>query len=273
MMKSDTVNINVVGELEYITFPKLVKTGIVRHAFTTRTGGVSEGFCSSMNMSFNRGDKRENVIKNYETICGVLGIDTANLVFTKQTHTDNCVIVTADDRGKGFSKPGFEDVDGLVTDCKGVALVTQFADCTPLLFCDPVKGVIASAHSGWRGTVKRIGERAVGIMIRDYGSDPKDIVAAIGPCVGPCCYEVDVPVYSAFRDAGFDTSQIFAPKDNGRYMLDLRLANKLVLTSAGILPENIDIADICTSCNTDKMFSHRVSGNKRGNMAAIIELV
>ena len=271
-MKSDTVSINVAGDLEYITFPKLIATGMVRHAFTTRAGGASEGFFSSMNMSFNRGDERENVIKNYETICGVLGIDTANLVFTRQTHTDNCVIVTEKDRGKGFSKPGFEDVDGLVTNCNKVALVTQFADCTPLIFCDPEKRVIASVHSGWRGTVKRIGERAVGIMSRDFGSDPANIVAAIGPCIGSCCYEVDLPVFNAFSEAGFDTSLIFKPKDNGRFMLDLRLANKLVLMSAGILPQNLDVADICTCCNSDKMFSHRASGDKRGNMAAIIEL-
>ncbi|MBO4468672.1 MAG: peptidoglycan editing factor PgeF [Clostridia bacterium] len=271
-MNSKTLNIIRSGELIYFTFPKLEKTGMVRHCFTTRFGGVSKGCLSSMNMNFNRGDERENVIKNYEKICGAIGIDTANLVFTKQTHTDNCVIVTEKDRGKGFSKEGFSDVDGLVTDRKGVALVTQFADCTPLIFCDPVKGVIASVHSGWRGTVKRIGKRAVEIMANDFGCAVGDIIAAIGPCIGKCCYEVDDAVFDAFSVAGFDTDPIFTAKGNGHYMLDLTLANKHVIVSAGINPENIDVSDVCTCCNSDELFSHRASGGKRGTMAAIIEL-
>ena len=271
-MKSKSLNINASGELRYITFPKLEKTGILRHCFTTRFGGVSESCFSSMNMSFTRGDIKENVIKNYEIVCGAVGIDTSHLVFTKQTHTDNCIIVTEKDRGTGFSKPGFSDIDGLVTNRKGVALVTQFADCTPILFCDPKKGVIASVHSGWRGTVKRIGKRAVNIMHKNFGCEPKDIIAGIGPCIGKCCYEVDDPVFSAFSDAGFDMSLIFTPKSNGRYMLDMALANKSVLVSAGIDPNNIDVSDICTCCNSGEMFSHRASGERRGNMAAIIEL-
>lgn len=271
-MESKTVNINRLGEIVYITFPKLEKTGMLRHCFTTRLGGVSKGCFSSMNMSFSRGDSRENVKTNYERICGAVGISTANLVFTKQTHTDNCVIVTEQDRGRGFSKQGFEDVDGLITDRKGVALVTQFADCTPVILCDPVRSVIASVHSGWRGTVKQISAKAIGIMESRFGSERKDIIAAIGPCIGPCCYEVDDPVYSAFAAAGFDMPLIFKAKENGRYMLDLTLANKLILINAGIMPENIDASDICPCCNSDEMFSHRAQSDKRGNMAAIIEL-
>ena len=271
-MKSNTVIINGSKKFKYITFPKLSATGIVNHAFTTRLGGHSEGCFASMNMSFGRGDKPENVIKNYETICGAIGVDTANLVFTKQTHTDNCRIVTETDRGTGFSKPPFSDIDGLITDKRGVALVSQYADCTPLLFCDAKKRVIACAHSGWRGTVKRIGKKAVEMMVENFGCNPSDIIAAIGPNIGACCYEVDDLVFEAFRDAEFDTSEIFRPKENGKYMLDLRLANKIILNRAGILSENIDISDICTCCNSKEMFSHRAAGNKRGNMAAIIEL-
>lgn len=271
-MKSDTVTINCVGKLKYITFPKLSKTGLVNHCFTTRFGGCSEGFLSSMNMGFGRGDERKNVIKNYETICGEIGIDTANLVFSKQTHTDNCLIVTEKDRGTGFSKPPFSDIDGLITNRRGVALVTQYADCTPLLFCDTQKSVIACVHSGWRGTVRRIGKKAVDMMVENFCCDPKDIIAAIGPNIGACCYEVDDVVLNAFKEAGFDTSPIFTEKGGGKYMLDLRLANLMILNSAGIPISNIDVSDICTCCNSDEMFSHRASGGKRGNMAAIIEL-
>ena len=271
-MKTETLKINEKGNLTYITFPKLTNTGILNHAFSTRLGGVSEGFFSSMNMSFSRGDNPENVIKNYEILCGAIGIDTENLVFTKQTHTDNVIVVSEKDRGTGFSKPSFSDIDGLVTNRKNVALVTQFADCTPLLFCDPEKKVIGSCHAGWRGTVKRIGQKTVEVMKNRFNCDPKDIIAAIGPNIGVCCYEVDTPVFNEFLNAGFDTDKIFIKKKNGKYMLDLRLANKYVLLDSGIKEENIDISDICTHCNADEMFSHRAQGVNRGNMCAVIQL-
>lgn len=271
-MKTETLKINKKSNLTYITFPKLTKTGLVNHAFSTRLGGVSEGHFYSMNMSFSRGDKVENVIKNYEILCGAIGINTENLVFTKQTHNDNVIIVTENERGTGFSKPSFSDIDGLVTNCKNVALVTQFADCTPLLFCDTEKKVIGSCHAGWRGTVKRIGQKTVELMKDTFGCDPKNIVAAIGPNIGVCCYEVDTPVFNEFLNARFDTDKIFIKKDTGKYMLDLRLANKDVLLCCGILEENIDISDICTCCNADEMFSHRAQGVNRGNMCAIIQL-
>ena len=271
-MVSETLKINKNGELLYITFPKIAELGITNHAFSTRLGGVSEGFLSSMNMSFSRGEKAENVRKNYEILCNAVGIKTENLVFTKQTHTDNVIVVTEKDRGTGFLKPSFEDIDGLVTNCKNVALVTQFADCTPLLFCDPEKKVIGSCHSGWRGTVKKIGLKTVELMKNTFGCNPQDIVAAIGPNIGSCCYEVDEPLFEAFSNAKFDTEEIFTKKENGKYMLDLRLANKQVLLEAGISEKNIDITDICTCCNSTEMFSHRAHGVKRGNMCAIIEL-
>ncbi len=271
-MKSKTVSINNKGKLTYITFPKISATGLTNHAFSTRLGGVSKGHFSSMNMSFSRGDIETDVRKNYEILCSAVGIKTENLVFTKQTHTDNIKIVTDKDRGTGFSKPEFSDIDGLVTNCKNVALVTQFADCTPLLLLDPVKKVIASSHSGWRGTVKRIGEKTVKIMADEFGSNPADIIAAIGPNIGVCCYEVDEKVYREFLNAGFDNSVIFKPKGNGKYMLDLRLANKIILINSGIKEQNMDISDICTHCNSTEMFSHRAHGANRGNLAALIEL-
>ncbi len=271
-MESKTVTVNKKDGLVFITFPKISETGLTNHAFSTRKGGVSEGCFSSMNMSFFRGDDESNVRKNYEVLCDAVGIKTENLVFTKQTHTANVKIVTEKDRGTGFWKPSFSDVDGLVTNCKNVALVTHFADCTPLLFLDPEKKVIASSHAGWRGTVKKIGKATVNVMVNEFNCNPSDIIAAIGPNIGVCCYEVDETVYKEFLNAGFDNEKIFKSKPNGKYMLDLRLANKTVLTSCGIKEENIDISDICTRCNNEEMFSHRAHGEKRGNLAAIIEL-
>jgi len=269
-MKSEIINKN--GSLVYITFPLLEKTGIVNHAFTTKFGGKSKGYFAEMNMSFGRGDDRNAVLQNYEIICSEIGIKTENLVFSKQTHTNNVLVVTEKDRGTGFSKPSFSDIDGLITNKRNVALVTQFADCTPLLFCDPVKKVIASSHSGWRGTVQRIGKVTVEKMVAEFGCNPKDIVAAIGPAISKCCYEVDKSVFDEFSRAEFDTSLYFCEKENGKYMLDLKRTNLDILLSCGLKRENIDVCDICTLCHCDTMFSHRKSGDKRGNMAAIIEL-
>lgn len=272
-MKSNTVQVNTLGELCYITFPKLSGCGAVRHTFSTRLGGVSAGQFSSMNLSFRNGDEFDRVERNYEILCGAVGIDTKNLVLSRQTHTANVRTVTKEDCGTGYYKPSFEDIDGLVTNVPGVALVTQYADCTPLLFCDPVKRVIATSHSGWRGTVQKIGEVTVEKMVSEFGCRREDIIAAIGPCIGPCCYEVDAPVYNAFADSMLDTERIFTVKDSEHWMLDLREANRQILINSGIKASNIDVADICTCCNCDEMHSHRATAGKRGNLAAIIELI
>ncbi len=274
MLKSNNLKVVTEGRLQYIQFPKLLQCGAVRHAFSTRHGGVSKGDCATMNLSFNRNDNRENVLKNYEILCGAVGISTENLVLSQQTHTNNVISVTEEDCGTGVTKPSFSDVDGLVTDRRGVALVTQYADCTPLVFCDPKKKVIATSHAGWRGTVKLIGKVTVEKMVNDYGSDPKDIIVGIGPSIAQCCYEVDDPVYNEFKKHEFlDFDKIFKPKENGRYMLNLVEANRQILINAGVDPENIDISDICTCCNAGDLHSHRATAGKRGNLALIIELI
>ena len=274
MIKSNNLSVIKKGELEYIKFPKLSKLDCIKHIFSTRLGGVSEGDFASMNLSFNRGDKRENVLKNYGILCDAEGINKEGLVLSHQTHTNNVLAVDESHKGTGISKPSFQDVDGLVTNKPGIALVTQYADCTPLLFCDPVKRVVATSHAGWRGTTKLIGKVTVEKMTELYGSDPKDIIVGIGPCILDCCYEVDSPVYNEFEKISFiNPEDIFTPKENGKYMLNLVKANFLILLNAGIKPENIDCSDICTCCNADKLHSHRATAGKRGNLAAIIELV
>ena len=274
MIKTHNLTLIKDGTLEFIQFPKLSASGCVKHAFSTRHGGVSEGDFSTMNMSFNRGDKWENVFKNYEILCGAVGIDTENLVLSHQTHTNNVKTVTKEHCGTGVTLESFCDIDGLVTNQKGVALVTQYADCTPLLFCDPVKKVVATSHAGWRGTVQLIGKVTVEKMQNEFGCDPKDIIVGIGPCILDCCYEVDEPVYNEFAKIDFlNLNDILKPKPNGRYMLNLVEANRLILINSGILPQNIDCSDICTCCNSEDLHSHRATGGKRGNLAAIIELI
>ncbi len=272
-MKSKTVNINKSVNLEYITFPKLQSSSGVRHIFSTRKGGVSTGIYAEMNLSFKNGDERDSVLENYRRLCGAVGIDTAHLVLSRQTHTKNIKYVTESDWGTGVTKPDFSDVDGLITDRPGVALVTQYADCVPLLFYDPINRVCANSHSGWRGTVQKIGAETVRKMINDFGCKPENIIAAIGPSICKDCYEVDLPVYEAFKKSGIRLDTVLFPKGDGEhFLLDLKEANRLILTEAGILPQNLDIADICTCENSDILHSHRATGGKRGNLAAIIEM-
>ncbi len=272
-MRSNTVNINDFGTVKFITFPRLQAASGVRHIFSTRLGGVSEGVFSEMNLSFRNGDNRENVLENYRRLCEAVNIDMSHLVLSRQTHTNNVKYVTEADCGTGITKPEFSDVDGLITDKPGVALVTQYADCVPLLFYDPVMRVCANSHSGWRGTVQKMGAVTVEKMIKDFGCKPENIIAAIGPSICKNCYEVDTPVYEAFVNSGIPLEGVIISKSDGEhFLLDLKEANRRILLASGILPQNLDIADICTCENSDMLHSHRATGGKRGNLAAIIEM-
>ena len=275
MIKSKNLSVHFKDDLCYLGFPKFEKTGLVKVAFTTRMGGVSKGQFASMNVSTTNGDDINAVRKNYEILGNAVGFDFKKTVLSKQTHTNNIRIVTINDIGKGLiAERDYDDVDGLITDIQGVTLVTQFADCTPLLFLDPVNKVIANVHSGWRGTVKEIGKRAVEIMNKQFSSKPENIIAAIGPCINKCCYEVDDPVYSEFAKCDvFNLEKVFTKKENGKFMLDLVEANKEILLSAGIREENIDVSDLCTHCNSHIFHSHRATAGKRGNLGAFITLL
>ena len=272
-MESRSFKITNKDDLVYIQFPKLLECDCVHHIFSTRHGGVSTGDASTMNLSFSKDTSKENVVRNFEILCSAVGIGTENLVLSHQTHTNNVITVNESHRGTGFCKPSFCDVDGMVTNVPNVALVTQYADCTPLAFCDPVKRVIATSHAGWRGTVKLIGKRTVEKMMNEFNCNPKDIIVGIGPNIGQCCYEVDDLVIDEFRKLDFlNLSDFVVAKDNGKYMLNLSEANRQILIFSGIDPENIDVGDICTCCNSEDLHSHRATGGKRGNLALIIEL-
>ena len=272
-LKSKTLNIHQVGDLVYITFPLFEKHGI-KHAFTTKLGGVSEGMYATFNTGFQNGDKYEAVYENFRRLCSAIGIDERRLVFGKQTHTNNVRTVSTEDIGKGIVKPlDYDNVDGLVSNLANVGLVTQYADCTPLMFYDPENRVIATSHAGWRGTVAEIGKVTVEKMAREFGSKPENIIAAIGPSISQCCYEVDDPVVSAFKKIEYlNTDDFLKDKGNGKYMLDLKTANRNILINAGIRPKNIDIADLCTCCEHEYLHSHRYTGGKRGNLGLIISL-
>ena len=248
--------------------------GIVQ-GFSTRLGGVSTEHLSSMNLSFSRGDQEENVRENFRRIADAIGFTPEDLVFSDQTHTTNIRVVTEADRGKGFTKPlDYTDVDGLITDVPGLVLATFYADCVPLYFVDPIRKAVGLSHSGWRGTVHKIGKITVQAMADQYGSRPEDIVAIIGPSICQDCYEVSEDVASAFaKEFSGHECEILIEKGGGKYQLDLWKSNEIVLRDAGILPEHLAVTNLCTCCNPNLLFSHRASHGKRGNLGAFLKLV
>ena len=262
-------------ETPYLEFRLLRESGVVHHAFSTRLGGVSRGCYESLNLSFTRGDDETAVRENFRRIGAAIGVDCEDMVFSQQTHTTNVRVVTETDRGAGIARPRvFTDVDGLVTNVPGICLVTFFADCVPLYFVDPVKRVIGLAHSGWRGTVGKIGKVTVERMQGSFGCRPEDILAAVGPSVCQDCYEVSEDVIEQFceRFEPAAHAQLFYRKENGKYQLNLWKANELVFLEAGILPEHMAVTNLCTHCNSKILYSHRAMGNERGNLAAFLAL-
>lgn len=259
----------------YFVFENLENTGLVRHGFSTRLGGVSEGCLSSMNLSFTRGDDLEKVRENFRRMGMAIGFETKDLVLSDQTHTTNVRLVTEADRGKGFDRErDYTDVDGLITDTPGLMLVTIYADCVPLYFVDPVHKAIGLSHSGWKGTVHRMGKVTMERMAEEFGTRPEDVQAAIGPSICQDCYEVSEDVAQAFMDEFADQldDRLVYRKGNGKYQLNLWNANERILLEAGIRPEHLSITNICTCCNHELLFSHRASHGQRGNLAAFLGL-
>ena len=258
-----------------LEFPQLSETGIISQAFSTRIGGVSEGHLGTMNVSFTRGDEEERVQENLKRIGELIGAKREQMVFSKQTHTTNVRLVTAEDAGKGVIKPlGYDDVDGLITDTPGICLVTMYADCVPLYFVDPVHRAIGLSHSGWKGTVNRMGQETVRRMGECFGTRASDVYAAIGPSICQSCYEVTGDVIGQFKQ-NFDEKhweELFYQTDAEHYQLNLWRANEIVLNEAGIPSGQIETAEVCTCCNPEILFSHRASHGKRGNLGAFLML-
>lgn len=260
------------GQALYLTFPSFTRTQAVEHLFSTRLGGVSEGIFSTMNLSYTRGDRKEAVDENYRRIADILGCKPEAFVCSDQTHTTNIRKVTEADCGKGVLVPkDYRDVDGLVTDREGIVLATFFADCVPLYFLDTERRVIGLAHSGWRGTVGRIGKKMIDTMVSDYGCKKEHILAAIGPSICADCYEVSEDVAGQFV-AEFGSAVLQKGKRPGKYQLDLWKANEEVLLQAGLTSQQVEVTDICTCCNASLLFSHRASEGKRGNLGAFLML-
>lgn len=247
-------------------------------AFSTKLGGVSVGFLSSLNLGWDRGEKRENVCENYKRVCAALGTDYRKLVLSDQVHDKKVLYVDETCcAGEDFVKKR-KGVDGLMTDIPGLVLATSYADCVPLFFMDTRTHLIASSHSGWKGTVSKIGQETIRAM-QARGSNAKDILVIIGPSICQDCYEVSEDVAEQFRNV-YGTVCCREILKEGRvtiegerkYQLDLWAANWYQLTEAGILPQNIHVSGVCTCCNHELLYSHRFTQGKRGNMNGFLFL-
>lgn len=267
--------------IEYLTFPKIEECGIVSHLFSTRIGGVSKGCYSEINFSYTRGDEKEDVDENFKRIQKIMGYERGleRFVCTYQTHTTNVRLVTKDDMGKGtIVQRDYTDIDGLICNDPGVILTIYYADCTPLMFVDPVNKAIGLSHSGWRGTVNRMGAKTLKAMNDNFGTKAEDVICGIGPSICGDCYEVGNDVkaefISSFGEKKVFDEKIMTPEEGkpGKYLLDIWNANRFVLEEAGVKRDNIEMTDICTFENSDYLFSHRKTGEKRGNLAAFLAL-
>lgn len=270
-----TTRINFNNGVPYISYRILDDIPWLKNAVSTRLGGVSKDYLASMNLGFNRGDLDENVIRNHEIFANVIGVNPKNIVTGNQTHTTNVKVVTKDDCGKGIYRDrNYTDIDGLITNEKGIVLATYYADCVPLLIVDTKNKAIGLSHSGWSGTVGKIGKVTIEKMGELYGTKPEDIVACIGPSICQKCYEISEEVAVQFKEAFPDNiKEILIDKGNGKYQLDLWECNRINFKEAGVLPENIKVTDICTCHNTDVLFSHRGHNGKRGNLGAFLSIV
>lgn len=244
----------------------------VPHGFSTRLGGVSTGDFSSLNLGLRRGDDPEAVEENYRRFQRAAGLD-GGLVTLNQVHGDAIFSVTSASCKKTLLSPAAGDGDGLMTDEPGVVLTVFSADCIPVLLCDPVKKAIAAVHSGWRGTSLGIAGKAVSAMAERFGSDPRDIAAAIGPGIGPCCFETHSDVPQAMeRSFGAAARPFFGPDGCGKFHVDLKSIIRMTLVASGVSGERIDLSGACTACDERLFWSHRTMGNRRGSMAAAIML-
>ena len=253
----------------FFSYPLLENTGMVRHGFSTRLGGVSKGHCATMNINTTRGDDPAAIEENERRIAAAIGVERERMVFTRQTHTTNVAVV--DER---HIRQALAETDGIITNTPGLCLVTFYADCVPLYFVDPVKRVIGLSHSGWRGTVHKMANVTVQKMQEVFGCEPSDLLAAIGPSICQDCYEVSEDVILKFREnyREEDWDSLYYRKPNGKYQLDLWRANERNLLEAGVKQEHIAVTNVCTCCNPELLFSHRVTGNERGTLSAFLAL-
>jgi YfiH family protein len=257
--------------LAYITIPALSDFPELIHGFTTRFGGVSTGDFATLNLNFNRPDPAENVMRNYQILGEKLGVPLQDMVLSHQVHDRKVLPVDRTHAGMGLTRERtYSNIDGLATDETGLMLVTFYADCVPVYFYDPVKKVIALAHSGWKGTILNIADEAIRTLKEIYGCRTENIHAAFGPHIGACCFEVDENVADMFSDTFGWAKDFIVPGYDGKRLIDLEGIITENLLISGVQKEKISGCSICTKCHKDIFFSHRGGSGKSGTGAAFL---
>ncbi|UCC62018.1 MAG: peptidoglycan editing factor PgeF [Anaerolineae bacterium] len=254
--------------LAYYQFESLahfVQRGDMRHGVFTRLGGVSAPPCATLNVAHTVGDEAAAVAENHRRVCRALDVDGSAVASGYQVHGARVALIGPPDRGR--VRP---DTDVLLTDRPGIPLMQRFADCVPLVLYDPARRVLGLAHAGWRGTARAVAVEAVRAMVRAFGSRPADIVAGVGPSIGPCCYEVGAEVAARVR-AGFKEGEGWLlSQGNGAIHLDLWAANRQQLEAVGV--GQVEVAGLCTACRSDEFFSHRAEKGRTGRFGVLAVL-
>lgn len=267
-------HINTDNGVSFITFELFEKLGVT-HAFSTKKGGISEGIYESLNLRFSIGDNDNHVMENQKRFAKVVGYSVEKLVLSDQMHKTEIKTVTNEDCGKGILKESdIIGIDGLVTKEKDVVIMTYYADCVPLYFFDPINEVVGMAHSGWRGTVDKIGAVMVEKMVNEFSCDRENIYSVIGPSICQDCYEVSKDVADEFCRT-FEKKywdEILKSEEHEKYKLNLWRANEIILLEAGLDKNHISVSGLCTCCNSDLLFSHRATKGRRGTLAGVITL-
>ena len=261
------------GELSWLTSSLLSGASGITHGFSTRCGGVSVSPWDTLNLGVGRGDDPSAVEENYRRFCNAVHTDITRTVLSKQVHEDTVRIITNADAGKGLFRKRDYTADALITGEPGLALTVFSADCGILLLHDPVTGCIGACHAGWRGCALGIVEKTVGELHRVFGAKPENLLAAVGPAIGPCCFETDRDVPEAMLAAlGGDAEPFLHASGGGKWHVDLPGLNVLWLRRAGVPAQQIDLCTLCTACHPELFWSHRKMGAARGAQIAMIAL-
>jgi YfiH family protein len=260
-------------QIPIFRFESLSDNGRLQQAIFTRQGGTSPGPYDTLNLSLSVPDAKANVFANRAKAYGTHGRSNDSLVHAHLVHGSETALVTSQDYGT-YVGP----VDALLTNEPGCGLTMNFADCAPVMLYDPVHKAIGLGHAGWQGAVKDLPGSMVRAMQRAYGSDPAGLLAGIGPCIGPCCYEVGEPVISAVRDSFAQGQTLLVTPAEGRQTangagrphFDLPEANRRRLAAAGV--RHIEPSGLCTACRTDLFYSHRAEKGRTGRFGTILVL-
>ncbi len=256
-------------------FDKLSRFGELLHFVSTRAGGISERSFSGLNTGFHVGDDNFRVLQNRRMLTEALGINLLNCTFANQCHSANVAIVNESCRGRGAleKETGLPNTDALITNVPDICLGLQVADCVPILLFDPVRKVIASVHAGWKGTVRKIAGEAVYKMVYNYDTRPENIIACLGPSIGPCCYEVGADVLRDVVSSLGPVKEIIRETGReGSFIFDQWSANIRQLKDSGVKEDNIELSGICTHCNSGVFYSYRKHNGVTGRFMAGIML-